>query len=873
MKKIGCVGVLLLCLLLGACAALGGKSTCAEGHSFTISEVMKRPGCSTVGEKVLFCENCDATQTQEIPATGNHRLKNYVVDRPATVFEAGQRSRYCERCHLAAESVEISALHSSVKVEKTQETQTWEPESCTVLYDDAEWSVFYLESVNRFCALLEQYAGVEVMAVPLDEQGEHDGLEILIGCGTDTQTAAARALVAGNGFAVAAVDGKLLIAGTDALQAMRAIQYVSYEYLLGKTGNTLTVAKQAVASNVPLTVLADAEKSEFELVFSARLDNDKAHPYVQTDSSSDSRDYPCKATEQLAAELAAQMMLPADTFAVRDDKTWGEYEILIGTLPDRPESESFRLTLAADEYGILVQDGRIILTAHNDLVLAECLAQFRELLVLAERYGEGTGTSWCFPEGFCAVARMESNWITEFPQPTGEGILLYNTQYNNDDSLQHYYTGEGVSADAYRAYCDRLVAAGYTLLAENSIEDSLFKTFVNEREGITLYVAYNDYKHAADYVEDDAYHVDFQKCIRVISAPLGSVTLPDAGLLNADPAYEKVTDSTITQLPFTGKAVGMGYVILLEDGRFVVIDGGGVNSDGREHEQLFEVLAAQFKRTFGKSPSASDPIRIAAWINTHSHWDHYYAFRQMLKKHGPTGEVTLEYLIGNFPEESSIYPVSGSSLAMGEAATILAMQAHVQGGFRYVKVHTGHKLYLANLTMEILMTYEDHNPRRICNSNDTCTIVRMSLANADAPDAAAPVTALFLADAFRFQSRFLCAMYGEYLRSDIVQLAHHGNIGCEKAVYETIAPTVVFFPNDYDSYASYTQGNSSKWNYQVDRYVVNTLESVRYIYVAHRVFLTLTLDASGPAYDAIFDAITQQALDYNGLSIRDKSMG
>ena len=176
-----------------------------------------------------------------------------------------------------------------------------------------------------------------------------------------------------------------------------------------------------------------------------------------------------------------------------------------------------------------------------------------------------------------------------------------------------------------------------------------------------------------------------------------------------------------------------------------------------------------------------------------------------------------------------------------------------------------------NLTLDILMTFEDHNPRRICNSNDTCTVVRMAFARKDAAADATPITAVFLADAFRFQSRFLCAMYGSYLKSDIVQLAHHGNIGCEKEVYTAIFPTVVFFPNNYAAYKTYTQSNSSTWNYQVDRYVVNQLESVQYIYVADQIPLCLRLGEGGPDYAGILCPTTGLAIAYNGTSVVNKA--
>ena len=345
---------------------------------------------------------------------------------------------------------------------------------------------------------------------------------------------------------------------------------------------------------------------------------------------------------------------------------------------------------------------------------------------------------------------------------------------------------------------------------------------------------------------------------------MDSVTLPDAGLLTPSPSYAKVADTTITQLPFTGNAVGMGYVIRLEDGRFIVIDGGGVNTGGVEYDRLWNVLTELYKDAFGKAPTARDPIVIAAWINTHSHWDHYEAFQQMLRKYGKTGLLRMEYMLGNFPDDMSIYAVQASTLHMGNGTAIPTLQGYVNGGFQYVKVHTGQKLYLANVTLEILMTYEDHNPRRICNSNDTCTVVRFEIANKDAP-AAAPTTAIFLADAFRFQSRYLCAMYGSYLQSDIVQLAHHGNIGCEKAVYEAIAAKVVLFPHQYSAFSSYTSGASSAWNYKVDYFVVNEQESVQYVFVAEAKCLTFALLPSGPDCEGIYDIANNKAtIEFDG---------
>ena len=254
-----------------------------------------------------------------------------------------------------------------------------------------------------------------------------------------------------------------------------------------------------------------------------------------------------------------------------------------------------------------------------------------------------------------------------------------------------------------------------------------------------------------------------------------------------------------------------------------------------------------------------------------SHFDHYRAFVDVLYAKGNSGLIRMDYLLGNFPPESAMYAVAWETTYMGREGTIDTLKDKINGGFSYIKVHTGQKFYFANLSIEILMTFEEHFPRRICNSNDTCTVTRFEFANADAPQKE-PVTAVFLADAFRYQSRFLCATYGEYLKADIVQVAHHGNIGCEQEIYELIAPSVVYFPNGYDSYITYTlDANSTRgWNYAVDNFVVHKLESVHYIFVADRWFVTLPLDKDGLCFDEIYDALTGERLTYSGATLIQK---
>jgi hypothetical protein len=849
-----CTLLLLLCALLASCK----QDACAEGHTFEEWKIKKQPTCAAEGEREAICTVCGAPGKEAIPATGAHRADEFAVEKPATLFERGLRTQYCKRCEQLLAQKEIPAICESIAVDRSTQRVTLDLSDCAVVYDASAHDAAYLASVRALGDALTRYTGKTVPVRPYSDTDDSGATcEIVISCRELPEVQEAQLQLSGNGFLIKESAGRVVILGTNDLQTMRAVQYFA-DVCVPATGNgaALEISASMQARNTVQSVIGTQGSFLPELVYSRELDNDPAHKHVSS-STSDSRDYPCVAAENLAKELAAIFEVKPGALCVRTDHTYTPYELLIGSFPDRPEVEAFRSTLDGHEYGILVHDGQVILTAHNDVALGECIAHFKQLLLSAEYTDQNGKRTYAFPEGFCIRVPLENDWVTDFPRPTGEGIKLHNTQYNNDNSLQYYYTGAGVNADTYRNYCDQLLAAGYRLLCENSIEGSLFKTFVNDAAGTTLYVAYNDYKYEADYVKNDEFHTDFEKCIRVITAPLGSVTLPDAGLLTPEPTYGKVADSTITQMPYTGKAVGMGYVIRLEDGRFIVIDGGGVV--GSEADMIWNVLSELYRDAYGTEPTSLAPVVIAAWINTHSHWDHYYAFQRMLKDYGKTGLLRMEYMLGNFPEASAIYAVTGSTLQMGKPTTIPTMQGNVTGGFKYVKVHTGQKFYLANAELEILMTYEDHNPRRICNSNDTCTIVRFTFTNKDAAAGAAPTTAIFLADAFRFQSRYLCAMYGSYLRSDIVQLAHHGNIGCEKEVYEAISATTVLFPHNYGSFSNYTAGKSSTWNFKVDYFVVKQQQSVRYVFVAEKLCLTFALRPQGADFENIYDIANKKA--------------
>ena len=725
------------------------------------------------------------------------------------------------------------------------------------------YSVIYAQSeLNSLKATVSECLAGDIgnIAFSSDEAAAAEK-EILVGETNRSESASAKALLDGSGFVISVINNKIAVVGSDDIQTIRAVNYFTEKYL--DTNTKISPSESVVVkADAPNVSLSDA----YTFVFSSKLD-DTAGNIFESTSKRDARDYPCVAADDLITYME---IVPANRKRATDDNVT-ELEVLIGEV-DREAYSDFAVTLAENEYGILVKGGKVILAGHNNLAIEKCVSSFKELLDLAKNE-----STWAFYEGFSIKGIANSDWVIDFTRPSGEGISLYNTMDCNDDSLQFLYTGTGVNAAAFDTYCAQLISEGYTVLIDNTVENSKFKTLVNNDKGITLHVAYNDFKYESDYVVDDKYSVDYEKCIRIISAPTSSVDLPTADMVTENRSYTKVANSTLTALGLDHNAVGMSYVIRLEDGSFIIFD-GGYYSSGIEHVILWKILENLHTEAYGSAPSEENPIRISAWVITHSHADHFRVFKSFIAKYGSDPLLDLEALVGNFPANNVLWPTGGANggiSTLGAEGAIAEFQGQVLGGFKYIKVHGGQRLHFANVSAEVLMTYEDHNPIGIQEENDTCTILRLSINTTDAQkgsvtSAASAVnttTAVFLADAQRYQSRYLCAMYGSYLSSDIVQLAHHGNNGCEIPLYDAIQASVVLWPECNTHVPMYMnpQNLQKGFHYEVDQHVVN-MSTVKYIIASHKdYFTTFDFTEDGPDYDNIYDARTDKALEYDGV--------
>lgn len=230
--------------------------------------------------------------------------------------------------------------------------------------------------------------------------------------------------------------------------------------------------------------------------------------------------------------------------------------------------------------------------------------------------------------------------------------------------------------------------------------------------------------------------------------------------------------TSVTQLRSSANN-GMGYITRLADGSFIIHDGGHDHCAGDLWNTLVELNGG------------TEGIVIRAWIITHSHGDHYAAFRAFAPLYA--ADVTLETVM--------ISPVESSETYFTAAGGIAADVAEFEGA-ELCYVHTGMTFQFCNVKLEVLFTGDelwiaeptrDEGLGEAQNPNNASIVSRIYTDD---------YSALFLADASEEVGLRLALYYGNYLKSDMCQVAHHGVEDFPLIAYRFINSAILWYPCD-----------------------------------------------------------------------------
>ncbi len=218
--------------------------------------------------------------------------------------------------------------------------------------------------------------------------------------------------------------------------------------------------------------------------------------------------------------------------------------------------------------------------------------------------------------------------------------------------------------------------------------------------------------------------------------------------------------TTMFQLTETSRFM-MSFVIVTKQNNVIVIDGG---------EPADMPLLKQY--VGGR--------HISAWIMTHAHSDHISGFVDEIRKNGGA-DFDLEAVYYNFPPYKIInnHDVEDYDYFVSEIQEILPDFLEIEPKIREKShiVHQGDSIDVDECHIDFLFSY---HPELTSNlMNDSSLVFKLTTPNK---------TVLFLGDLGPDGGDLLFRESRDQLKSDIVQMAHHGHMNVGMEVYAEIAP-------------------------------------------------------------------------------------
>ena len=333
---------------------------------------------------------------------------------------------------------------------------------------------------------------------------------------------------------------------------------------------------------------------------------------------------------------------------------------------------------------------------------------------------------------------------------------------NKTNARARVFVISDVDADAFGAYCKLLSDNGYEKKESFSRPLQSYAAYKKGSEGIFL-----NYFTALR----ELYIVEEQECMY---------------FSYSDRSANACVSAQITQVEL--EDFGASYAIRLPDGRFIVIDGG------RE----FESDAERLWNCLREGSPDERPV-IAMWILTHPHSDHFHGFMTFMDKYGD--RVKVEKFLLNFPEHDDLehYPtLAYKDVRFKDSSAytnIPVMYDRIaKTGAPVYMAHTGQKYRIGDAELEILSCMDD-TIHLTDSVNAISLIMRMELCG----------QVILWATDGPFSTTRLPEKFGEYLKSDILQVPHHGFTGGtaegEIEGYKLIRPKVCLMPvSDFNAY-------------------------------------------------------------------------
>jgi len=225
-------------------------------------------------------------------------------------------------------------------------------------------------------------------------------------------------------------------------------------------------------------------------------------------------------------------------------------------------------------------------------------------------------------------------------------------------------------------------------------------------------------------------------------------------------AYDGAFDSRVGWA-----AAGMGYVIRTENGHLIVVDGG----HPEDAEAFTELLEAN---------ADGKPV-VDLWVITHPHGDHYGALLEICSREELAARIEVKTLVYDFPEEFRDARGNGIGYVYPHMEKILAVT-----GAEAVRPEVDEIMETDGMRLHFLYTPTDCS---ILNNPNQLSLIFAAQGGGK--------KIMFTGDAYHRNMQIVVWRYPNGLKSDILQLPHHGL--CDTGnpeFYKTVDAKTVLIP-------------------------------------------------------------------------------
>ena len=401
-----------------------------------------------------------------------------------------------------------------------------------------------------------------------------------------------------------------------------------------------------------------------------------------------------------------------------------------------PPLAGFIPPLEWNEYAVVTHGGKTYIASHSYRGVSEALEYVKD----TAKRENGTFASPSFDK---PRRRKVSSFPTDIPD-YGHG--RYVGAFDHGDG-NYGFIVEGTTEREFDSYINRTENCGYLRKKETVIDGNRYVLFKNGADRMIY-----------------AYFSPAAKRASVIG---GSDTYTDISVAGDEAVCSPVLWQGHPSASNGG--MGMSYFLRLSDGSFFVID-GGFNDNGEE-DDLYDAL-----RSLNVRP---DGIKIRVWLITHGHDDHYNTLRGFVAN--KADKVTVEKIV--FSQTHGDYLKNSDTVWHWDIRGF----ADAFAGCAFVRPFAGQRWRLPGCAVDVLFSAQDafNNPFYIKSLNNASTVIRIN---------ACGQTILFPADIEADSADILCGCFGNNLKCDVLQIAHHGYHGASDEFYTYCQPKLVLYP-------------------------------------------------------------------------------